>query len=246
MMGTAHTEFHADVAAEKERRERDLRLLLDAASLLQGQRQQTVTAKAKEISGALPAAVYAIPQPFALTGVAGQGSDDEEADVLVRDDGSGGGSVPDGHGGGRQAGGAPTFVVLYRMGSFVLVKPVPFSLAPVFLAQLLEHIVEVIVAEDRGNRKRKRKPRPKYTNERPLVRFFMISVSNVRSCDGVAYDFDPGAYKCVSVTAIHGPVESSAFTNISVLAGRLLLSFDIQQDEIDTLESILNEAPQQR
>jgi hypothetical protein len=59
--------------------------------------------------------------------------------------------------------------------------------------------------------------------------------------DGVAYDFDPGANKSVSVSAIHGLVESSAYTNTTLLAGGLLQSFDIQQDDIDRLEGILDE-----
>jgi hypothetical protein len=61
----------------------------------------------------------------------------------------------------------------------------------------MEHIVEVI--EDSGNRKRKRKHRSRYTNADPPVRFF--SVSSVKTCNGVAYDFNPGANKYVNVAA---------------------------------------------
>jgi hypothetical protein len=95
---------------------------------------------------------------------------------------------------------------------------------PVFLAQLMEHIVEV--TEDSGNRKRKRKHRSRNTNADPPVRF---SVSNMITCDGVAYDFDPGANKSVDVAAIRGRVESSTYTTISVLPGWRLEAFDIQQ-----------------
>jgi hypothetical protein len=63
----------------------------------------------------------------------------------------------------------------------------------------------------------------------------------VRTCDGVAYDFDLGAVRSVNVAALHGQVESSAYTTISVLPGGRLEAFDIQQDEIDRLEDILND-----
>jgi hypothetical protein len=61
----------ADEAAKRERWECDVRVLQEASSLLKGQRQQTVTDKAKETAGALPAAMYATPQPFVSTAVAG-------------------------------------------------------------------------------------------------------------------------------------------------------------------------------
>ena len=50
----------------------------------------------------------------------------------------------------------------------------------------------------------------------------------------------------MNVAAIHGRIESSAYTNTTVSGTGLLESFDIQQEEIDRLEGILNEPLEER
>jgi hypothetical protein len=122
----------------------------------------------------------------------------------------------------------------------VFIKPAS-GIEQVYFAQVLENVVEV--TDNRGKRRKRDKQPVKrswFANERPAVRYF--SVANLRSGNGVAYDYDAKADKCVSVTAIYGLVKEKVRTNPTVEAdGLLLQSFEIEQEEIDRLECVIND-----
>jgi hypothetical protein len=135
--------------------------------------------------------------------------------------------------------------VTHTKGSLVLVKPTKGSIEPVFFAQLTEHVIKVTAISTK-KRTRGRPPAlvSRFTNDKPGVRYFSVSTRR-ESIAGVAYDYDPVTYENVNVAAIYGTIASSAYMITSVSQGGLLEAFDIQQDEIDRLEAILNEEPEQ-
>jgi hypothetical protein len=100
----------------------------------------------------------------------------------------------------------------------------------VFFAQLLEHVVEVQSLE------RGKGARAGFVNERPSVRYFSQATDKPGR-----YHYDPDTYDRVDIAAIYGAVRN--FDTVAAEGG-LLVSFDVTEDELNHMEGIVNETPE--
>jgi hypothetical protein len=121
--------------------------------------------------------------------------------------------------------------VFFRMHTLVYVKAAAGGSdnEVVFLAQLLEHVVEVTMPA-RG----RRRSRPGFVNDKPRVRFF--SRAEVEG----QYHYDPNTYDKVNVSAIYGEVRS--FSTVELNSDGLLVAFKVEEEELNHMERVVNEA----
>jgi hypothetical protein len=183
------------------------------AEMVRGQRQGRVTDRGKEQSGAYPSAMFARAHKLASDGahLIHEGGDGVQSQVR--------------RGGGPRA--LSASAIAYRKHTLVFVKPAAGSLFQrVFLGQLLQPVIVETV-----------KGRNPFSNDKPGIRYFSHSSDFPGSA---TYAHEPGTVKTVSAFAIYGKVDG--YTNV-VLAvdDGLLDSFDVADDELDSMEGIINE-----
>jgi hypothetical protein len=135
----------------------------------------------------------------------------------------------------------PKSVVRYRAGTLVFIKAAAGSFEEVFLAQLMEPVVEERVHVPRGRNRRER-VRLKFAIEKPRVRFFSLRGGEDESAESWRYEYDPCTMVTVNAAAIHGAVES--YNNDVVSAKGDLLAFDVDELELDRMQGVVNEQPE--
>lgn len=212
----------------------DFKILLDTAALCKGVAQQRVTDKGKEnMCGSAPHIV------FGAKSFETDGSGDVRMDSDEVEPGAPAVAAPE-PSASAASDAAPKSVVRYRAGTVVFVKAAAGSFEAVFIAQLMEPVVEERMARTQ-RRDRRSRARSKFAIEKPRVRFFSLRGGEDDNADSWRYEYDPETVVTVNAAAIHGAVES--YSNDVVSAKGDLLAFDVAEDELDRMQGVVNEQP---